>query len=437
MSCLLLPHARTIVLAAASLLASGAVGAATTFSLDRAQASVGETVEIVAVYINDTNTASNWTPAQQLVLQWRGPSGKSVRSLAYLAGEASPATVPVNNFTKVSWRAVVPPGVKGLQAIAVEGEPTLMALDTSPLEAGPVAGTPAVSSIVDAGVPGESVGTGEPLPAVVTAGLGVESKVGEPANAAKTAPNVQYTASTWEHVRNALSPHDPVYFVFGGRDGLDSRFQISFKYRFFQPESGRPAAFHENLYLGYTQTSLWDLDSDSKPFYDTTYNPSLMWKSDKVWESADKHWSVGLASGLDHRSNGQDEEESRSVNSVFAQPVLNYRLDNGSTISFAPKVHGYFGLEDQNSDYADYMGRVDWNLQWAKDDGVMVAGLLRQGKGGRNSVQVDLAWPLRRTFLSNMNGYLHFQYFQGYGQTLISYDKRVPAQFRVGLMIVR
>jgi len=420
-----------------ALLLAGGAQAATTFSLDKAQATAGETVQVNAVYINDTNAATTWTPARQLVLQWRAADGASVRTLAHLAGAADPVSVPVNNFARVSWRAVVPEGVTGMQAVAVEGEPTMMALDTSPLDSGPIAGTPARSPIVDAGTPGVDQGTGLALPATVTAGLGVESSVGAAPNTADTATSVRYSSSAWEHVRNALSPHDPVYFVVGTRGGLHARFQISFKYRFFQPPSDRPAAFHENLYLGYTQTSLWDLDSPSKPFYDTTYNPSLFWKSDAVWQSPQRRWSLGLTGGVDHRSNGQDEPASRSVNSVFVQPALNYRLDNGSTISFAPKVRGYFGVASENSDFSDYVGHTDWHLQWSQDNGMMLAGLLRQGRGGNNSVQVDLAWPLRSTWLANMNGFLHLQYFNGYGQTLRSYDQRQSSQFRVGLMLVR
>lgn len=35
-----------------------------------------------------------------------------------------------------------------------------------------------------------------------------------------------------------------------------------------------------------------------------------------------------------------------------------------------------------------------------------------------------------------MNGYLHLQYFNGYGETLLGYNRREDSQFRVGLSIV-
>jgi outer membrane phospholipase A len=118
------------------------------------------------------------------------------------------------------------------------------------------------------------------------------------------------------------------------------------------------------------------------------------------------------------------------------QPALNYRFEGGSTLSLAPKVRSYFSVANENSDYSDYAGHVDWHLNWAQDDGMMLSGMLRQGDGGRRTVQVDLAWPLRHTWLANMNGYLHMQYFNGYGETLRNYNERHKSQFRVGLMLI-
>ena len=61
--------------------------------------------------------------------------------------------------------------------------------------------------------------------------------------------------------------------------------------------------------------------------------------------------------------------------------------------------------------------------------------MYRQGKAGRNAVQLEAAWPLRRTPL-NMNGYLYVQYFKGYGETLLEYNKDNSSRVRVGLALV-
>ena len=57
----------------------------------------------------------------------------------------------------------------------------------------------------------------------------------------------------------ALSANEPMYFLMGknSEHGTDSRFQLSFKYRPFDPE-GSIAGFVpllSNLYFAYTQTT--------------------------------------------------------------------------------------------------------------------------------------------------------------------------------------
>ncbi|HBT34124.1 MAG TPA: phospholipase [Pusillimonas sp.] len=240
--------------------------------------------------------------------------------------------------------------------------------------------------------------------------------------------------SAFDAFRNAISSYEPVYFDFGSRDGANARFQISFKYRLLNPEPNVPNQWYNHLYLGYTQTSLWDLAGTSKPFVDTTYNPSVFWHNPLLWESGSSQWAAGLASGLSHRSNGKSGADSRSLNEAFIQPELNFRFDGGSQLSFQPRFKTYFS-KDENPDYADYLGYVDWKLRWAQPNGWVITGLYQQGKQGRATTQLELAWPLKRTFL-NMNGYLHVQYFRGYGQTLLNYQQKSEPQIRFGLALV-
>src|SRR5690554_84875 len=139
-----LPLFKTRILAfLATVLLAGTASAGITYRLEQTHAVAGETVNVTAVIFNDTDTVMDWTAPKNLVLQWRDHSGHSVRSLAYLQGNQSPLNIPVNNFVKVSWSAVVPTGVNGLQAVNIEGQPTLLALDASPLERSLIAGTPA------------------------------------------------------------------------------------------------------------------------------------------------------------------------------------------------------------------------------------------------------------------------------------------------------
>ena len=404
---------------------AGTAVAGVSYRLDRPSAAPGDTVTIEAVYFNEGNARATWEAPPELVLQWRSQDGQIVRSLAKLQGGKANYSVPVNNFARMSWSAVVPATARGLQAIAIEGQPAMMALDATGRDSGTVASTPAPGPVVDAR-------TGQPVPPAVVAAAGASPEGGP---APDTVAVSTYQQSAFDHFRSAISEYKPVYFDIGTRGQTTARFQISAKYRLFSPSGNRPATWGENFYLGYTQTSLWDLQSDSMPFIDTTFNPSLFWLSDNMWQSENQAWRLGMNTGVEHNSNGKAGDDSRSVNNAYIQPQFNYRFDGGSTLTFAPKVKAYFGVASENSDYADYAGRVDWNLRWAQDNGAVVSAMYRQGDQRRRTTQLDFAWPLQRTWL-NMNGYLHLQYFNGYGETLLGYNQRNESQFRIGLSLV-
>ena len=402
--------------------------AGTTYTLDRAAAAPGETVRVQAVYVNDGGAGVRWRPASELVLQWRSASGVTVRSLAQAETSDLDINIPVNNFARLSWRAVVPVQVNGLQAVSIEGEPTLMALDATATGTAAVSDGPAVVPVVDAR-------TGQPVPPAAVAAAGASPTQG-PAPTEAGVATARARNTGFDAVRAGISGYEPIYFDLRPRERTTARFQLSFKYRLFAPSEDGETNVLDGLYLGYTQTSLWDLEGDSRPFIDTTFNPSVFWLSDNIWTSRNQNWRFGLQTGVEHASNGKAGEDSRSVNDVYVQPNFHYRFDGGSTLTFGPRIKGYFALEDQNHNYADYTGYVDWKLRYAQDNGLIATALYRQGDAGRRTTQLDLAWPLRRTWL-NMNGYLHLQYFNGYGETLLGYDQRNRSQIGIGLSLVQ
>ncbi len=411
--------------AALALGLGGTAAAGVSYRLDRPSAAPGDTVTIEAVYFNEGNARATWEAPPELVLQWRGQDGQIVRSLAKLQGGKANYSVPVNNFARMAWSAEVPASARGLQAVSIEGQPAMMALDATGRDSRTLASTPAPGPVVDPR-------TGQPVPPAAVAAAGASPEGGP---APDTVAVSSYQQSAFDHFRSAISEYKPVYFDIGTRGQTTARFQISAKYRLFSPSGNRPATWGENFYLGYTQTSLWDLQGDSMPFIDTTFNPSLFWLSDNMWQSENQSWRLGMNTGVEHNSNGKAGDDSRSVNDAYIQPQFNYRFDGGSTLTFAPKVKAYFGVASENSDYADYAGRVDWNLRWAQDNGAVVSAMYRQGDQRRRTTQLDFAWPLQRTWL-NMNGYLHLQYFNGYGETLLGYNQRNESQFRIGLSLV-
>ncbi len=234
----------------------------------------------------------------------------------------------------------------------------------------------------------------------------------------------------------ALSANEPMYIVAGARDGLDARFQLSFKYRLFDARSlpARLAPALGHLHFGYTQTSLWDLHGESKPFRDTSYRPSLFWQG-RIGSGGGLAPSF-LRGGYEHESNGRDGERSRSIDTLFVQPAWRKDFADGRTLLFAPKFHAYLERDD-NPDIGRYRGYADWLLRYGDEAGWVLSARLRRGSSGHGSAQLDLSHPLRDPLFSRVGGFFHVQLFSGYGETLLDYDVKRDPQLRIGFSIVR
>ncbi len=233
----------------------------------------------------------------------------------------------------------------------------------------------------------------------------------------------------------ALSANEPMYFVAGNSGGITARFQFSFKYRIFDSD-GAPVAWLpplSRLHFGYTQGAIWDLGAESKPFRDTSYRPSLFLQ--------EKTGGQGLMpdllrAGYEHESNGKDGVNSRSIDTLFAQPVWLAAFSDGRTLIFAPKFYGYLDKDD-NPDIQHYRGYVDWNFRYGREDGWLLSTQLRHAAAGRGSAQFDISFPLRKPIFARTGGFLHFQLFKGYGESLLDYNLERSTQARVGFSIVR
>lgn len=398
------------------------------FQLDRTQAAPGETLHVLGLFVNDGNAAEVWQLPTELVLQWRGVHGQALRSVARLERAADALTIPVGQFAQARWSATVPQGVRGLQALHIEGHPTLLALETSADLADSVLVQQAQGPVIDPET-GQAIRV-QPPPAILT-----EQAVTPQQLASAKTPLASLDESEqvlMDHLRSALSPYEPVYFSLGAKDDFHARFQLSFKYRLFTPVA--EPAWWDKFYFAYTQTSIWDLGKDSSPFRDSSYRPAFFWLNERVWETDDQRHSLGLNLGFEHESNGRSATTSRSMNSLYVRPSFNYRFDNGSMLSFAPRIKHYMGLSD-NPDIRDYRGTVDYQLKWTSPRGYMASAAYRGRSKGL--VQLDLAYPLKGTWLKRVNGFIHLQYVKGYGETLLDYNRKADSQFRLGLMIVR
>jgi phospholipase A1 len=241
-------------------------------------------------------------------------------------------------------------------------------------------------------------------------------------------------ARTPEEDEPPLSENDPMYFVIGGRGGYTARFQLSFKYRLFDIGTGfgRERPWLSGFYFGYTQNSLWDLSSQSKAFRDTSYRPSFFWR----WDREDaKTFVDSLRAGLEHESNGGEGTSSRSINIAFVRPEWHARFANGHELQFTPKIYSYLEREE-NPDIAEYRGHVDWRLRYDAGGEWIATAVARRGTSGKGSLLVDFSKRSRDLRFGPIGGYFHFQYFTGYGESILDYNLRRKSQLRIGFAIV-
>ena len=260
-----------------------------------------------------------------------------------------------------------------------------------------------------------------------------------PSTAAAQEPATTTASAASPPFFSALSAYDPMYFALGVGTTSDttSKFQLSLKLQFFTEDSSwaRRTPFLHDLYFGYTQTSIWNVNQTSSPFYDTSYQPRLFYYSPQIWESSGRSVLLGLETGLGHESNGRSGDDSRSVSTAYVKPIftLGERTDWHWTL--APKLLAYLNTTD-NPDIADYRGYAELEVAYGKDDSWQFKIWGRKGSAGFGT-QVDVTYPLPGLTFGNLNGYLLLQYFDGYGESLLSYNQRLKSQFRLGLAVVR
>ncbi len=255
----------------------------------------------------------------------------------------------------------------------------------------------------------------------------------EPGTKSDAPDAAEKSRSLFEHFYG----HEPVYFLYGWDPG-NIKFQISFKYGLLNPDGGlaQKQPRLADFYFGYTQTSFIDLGSPSDAFLDNSFKPELMFSQKNLLQHPTTWLSqMGLEAGIQHQSNGDSGADSRSLNILYAKPVLIVGDPDAYRFTAAPKIWVYVGNISENPDIADYWGYFDLELKYGKSDGLELRSNWRQGAEG-GSLQIDLTYPFRALCAGNCNGYFQVQYFNGYGETLLNYNRK-DEQLRIGFALYR
>jgi phospholipase A1 len=180
-----------------------------------------------------------------------------------------------------------------------------------------------------------------------------------------------------------------------------------------------------DVWVAYTQLSFWQLYNSafSAPFRDTNYEPELLFNFRM------QHEIPGLMGtklqlinvGFDHQSNGRSVPLSRSWNRIVASAGFEkdtfglqlrtwYRIPEDAANDDNPDISRYLG-------YGELLGTFYWEKQRFA---VMLRNNLRSENMG--AIQLDWSFPLP-LIGDKISGYV--QYFNGYGEGLLDYNKSV------------
>jgi phospholipase A1/A2 len=366
----------------------------------------------VSVWLNALNTSSNemmWTFPRQIERKIISPRGAFDGSMELRSAESNAVTIVPGAFVRREYLSPMPNSVTGRVVIEFPGlQANRVMLDVA--APAPVALAPEKEKC-----------------SLFTRFF----KKVEPVEAGKAFDPDRF-------FKEQIFGYEPFYFI-AGTKSPNAKFQISFAYQLLNNQ-GRLATnvpALKGFHLAYTQTSLWDWNASSAPFYDTSYKPEFFYSLKHIVSRQPTNWlQLDLQGGLKHESNGQSGEDSRSLNIAYIRPTLVFGRDDSLQLTLQPRAWTYIGDLSDNPDIADYRGYADLRAITGWKRGLQLSAIGRMGRDGNHeSLQLDLTYPTMR-FFGSFSVYLDVQYFTGYGESLLGYNEKTDV-LRVGFSLYR
>jgi phospholipase A1 len=240
-----------------------------------------------------------------------------------------------------------------------------------------------------------------------------------------------------------MEPYKPLYFIAAFDPTLDKydptlqnvevQFQLSFKI----PISTLPF-WNGRTAIGYTQVSYWQMFNGdySAPFRETNYAPEFMVSFERETSEFGLE-RIRTKVSFIHESNGRGGLGSRSWNRVYAEAMFDWKQ---VTIGLKPwyripeksKSSPTDPRGDDNPDIVKFLGHGELTAEYRhKAFSVLLTGRNNlRADDNHGSLKLDLALPIKNDV------YFYVQAFDGYGQSLIDYD-RYDSRFGFGFMVGR
>ncbi len=195
----------------------------------------------------------------------------------------------------------------------------------------------------------------------------------------------------------------------------------------------------DSLWFGYSQQSYWQLFTPeiSRPFRSTDHEPEMMY----VYPTTAQlpfGWKWRYSGiGLVHQSNGQSKPLSRSWNRAYLMTGM--ELDNrwNVTARLWKRIPESSGSDD-NPGITDFVGRGELSLRWNMDKDTTLSTTVRStfSDSDRGSVRVEWLRAVGKDlFGGKSNLRLHAALFNGYGDSMIDYNRKRTV-FSLGVSLV-
>lgn len=199
----------------------------------------------------------------------------------------------------------------------------------------------------------------------------------------------------------------------------DTKIQIGFKQRI----TNNRLPWDTHLFFTYKQKAFWDTYKESLPFRETNYNPGLaiakpFFRNGKLGEIVMLQY--------EHESNGRDLEHSRSWN-YLSLYYMRY-LTNNLTASI--KIWIPIGSLIENPEIINYRGNQQLEFAFKINENIIIDSEIRKTlkPDWKGSLLVGLNFRMSK----KSNQFIYLQYYLGYSESLMDYNKDVQ-KLRIGI----
>jgi phospholipase A1 len=201
------------------------------------------------------------------------------------------------------------------------------------------------------------------------------------------------------------------------RNAVEASFQISFKKTIVKNIS--PLGF--GIGIAFTQAAWWQLYAFSNPLRDINFGPEFYVNFPLSQNPGGTALLFhGIKAAAAHKSNGQIGNDNRSWNRVYLEAPISI-----GWFLFIPRVWWSFvgiGNDFSEKDIPRYMGMCDLTIvsQWNRHVLRVYGRSNFNFKNMKAAFRLDYSYPIAATGF-----YFYLQYFLGYGESLIDYNRPV------------